>query len=186
MSEVNPYASPMSPIEVVGPPPSPGNAWGSGQILVVAHNSNLPGKCIKCNESLKLKRKRLNLAWISPWYYILLFFALLLFVIVALILQKKMQVELCLCSAHRSKRRNAILVGWLGTLGGIALIVVGAAADNGGTPYAIIGGLVLFWVTLFYGVLRSRIVWPQRIDKTYAWLKGASPQYLLALPEFHE
>ena len=39
-------------------------------------------------------------------------------------------------------------------------------------------GTVVFLAAVIYGIVGSRIVYPRKIDATYAWIKGAGSEFL--------
>jgi hypothetical protein len=45
-------------------------------------------------------------------------------------------------------------------------------------------GLVLFLAAVIYGIVRARLVAPQKIDDHYVWLTGVNANYLEQFPEW--
>lgn len=39
---------------------------------------------------------------------------------------------------------------------------------------------------LFYLIVAARIIWPKKITRELAWIKGVTPEYFVGLPEFPE
>jgi hypothetical protein len=150
------------------------------RLFVVVPQAALPDRCVKCNAPAEGFRKRMRLAWHSPLAYLGLLFGLLPYIVIALMLTRRLTVEVGVCQAHMKRRRLAIAVGWLGSLLGFVVLFVGAANDSG--PIILIG-IVLLLGSIVYGILASRIVWPTKIENKVAWVKGACPEYLAALPE---
>ncbi len=179
--DVNPYASPQSTTTVrfdsvhegMGP-------WHRGKLLVVGHNTQLPARCVKCNAPTEQPLKRMRLSWYSPVAYLGLLLGLLPFAIIAVITQKKMTIHIGICDYHRYQRRMGILVGVSGTFLGIGLFIGGGLAD---IALAVPGILVILG-SLVICMRKTRIVWPKRIDKQFAKLHGACPEYLAELQEF--
>ena len=176
----NPYASPRSVGQLPLGAPAGAGAWRSGPLLVVGHDAQLPDLCIKCNRPAGGRRMRFRLAWHPPIAYVGLLLGLLPFVLIAVVTQKKLTVHVGVCDEHLRKRRLGILVGFLAGLAGILLIVMGAIVNSGAVA---IVGLVVFVAAVLYGIVTSRIVWPKKIDKHCAWVKGACPEYLEIFPE---
>jgi hypothetical protein len=46
-------------------------------------------------------------------------------------------------------------------------------------------GLILFLGAVIYGIVKARVVAPQKIDDHYVWLTGVNANYLQQFPEWH-
>ena len=114
----------------------------------------------------------------------IIFPGLLIYAIVALCVRQKALIEASLCEEHRSVRRKWIAVTWILSLGVLVCII---------------GGIVLMsvmnnamWVAVDFAALfrwsrRSLlgIAWVlslTRMTGDFAWLKGASPDFLSTFP----
>ena len=187
MSDFNPYAAPKSEImEQAHHLAEEGGLWRDGPLLVIRKGTELPDRCLKCNGPAEGYRLKRTLSWHRPAWYLLVLFNLIIYVIVALCVRWTAKVAAPLCPRHRSKRRRAIAVGWLGSLAGIGLMVVGASVPIDGIIIGavVVVGLVLFLASLIYGMATSQMVVPKRIDKNFVWLKKVSPDFLAALPDW--
>jgi hypothetical protein len=65
--------------------------------------------------------------------------------------------------------------------------IIWAVNSNGGPneavgPIMIIVGVLTMLITLIVGVRMTRVLWPKKIDKNYAWLNGACLPYLDLFP----
>jgi hypothetical protein len=183
MKEFNPYAAPEVDIDT-GPRHADGaDVWRDGKNLIMAKGAPLPDRCLKCNapaEGIVLKRK---LSWHPPLYYAVLFLVgPIPYVVIALIVRKTAPGQLPFCPMHRRKRRRAIAVGWLLALAGVVLVLTGASLNDPVNGYLALSGLIVAIIGLIYGVARSQIPSPSKIDKEYVWLKGVSPALLATLP----
>jgi hypothetical protein len=185
--DVNPFASPQTDARItrrvrldamhdrVGP-------WHNGKLLIVGHKPTLPPRCVKCNAPTELPLKRFRLAWHSPFVYLaFVLLGPLAYIAVALIFRRKMTVQVRICDYHRFHRRLAILAGVLGTLFGFGLVIAGGMSASG-LPALL--GVLLVPTAIVFSFYRARIVWPKRIDKQFAQLRGACPEYLAELPAF--
>lgn len=167
---------------VLPPPPSMGmpatGIWRNGKTLVMSKDAVLPDRCVKCNAVTtgRLKRK---LSWHHPAYFILLLAAWLIYLIVSMVVRKRATVLLGLCDEHRAKRRKYIWATLLLALGGVAGFFIAIAAEDG-TPALI--GLLLLITSLIFGLIVTRVVYPQKIDDKFVWLKGVNDEYLNQLP----
>jgi len=113
---------------------------------------------------------------------LLLLFNLIIFAIVAAVVRKKALVAPGLCAEHKKRRRNAITVGWVGALGGLVAIFVGAASPLGG--FGALIGLVIVIGSIIVGMMYGRIVYAARIDADHVRLKGCGEPFLQSLPNF--
>ena len=186
MSDFNPYAAPKTDIAELDPHlAEEGDLWRDGHLLVMRKGTELPDRCLRCNEPAEGYRLRRTLAWHRPGWYLLIFLHIIIYIIVALCVRWTARVSAPFCPRHRSKRRRAIAVGWLGSLAGIGLIVFGVSSDPSSNNAIASGiGILLFLASLISGVVISQMVVPQRIDKNFVWLKKVSPDFLAALPEW--
>jgi hypothetical protein len=157
--------------------------------LLVAPRAELPDRCVKCNVAHDVQKKTFRLAWSPGWSYILfvpgVLLGLLPGALVLMLFQRKLSVQIGVCRRHVSARRKAILYAWIGSIAAVGLMIYGFSLDNSTMiAVAVPAGVGFLLASLVYGIVGARIVWPKRIHDDLAWLKGASPEYLAALPEF--
>jgi len=107
---------------------------------------------------------------------------LLFYIIAVLFVRRTAVIHPGLCEVHRTKRRRAIWIAWALIL--LSFVLWWAAFRGRDVDFA------LFWLGIatlvagaIWGVRGSTILAPQKIDKRYAWLKGASPAFLNELPD---
>lgn len=193
MSEINPYASPLSHERAGAIPAEPGGIWRDGPLLVIHRDAVLPDRCIKCNLPAGGRRLMRTLYWHHPLLYLppgaglLLWLVwgplpLILFVVLGLALRRKAKVAFGLCTRHLSRRRRAILIGWAVSLPGIALFVAGALQSGDLAGPLILAGALLVLGGVVYGVSIAAVVSPKRIDQQYVFIKRAGPEYLAQFP----
>jgi hypothetical protein len=176
---LNPYAPPSAPRGGV-PLGGDGGLWRDGKIVVVSLHASFPDRCVQCNQPAGGFRLKRRLTWHPPGWYALVLFNLIVYAIVATIIQKKIQVEVGLCEAHRRRRRWLIGVGFaLPLLGGVGCA---AAADN---PSAIWMGILGLVVGLTCLIVGTSILAAERIDDRFARIRGANLRFLESLPAFH-
>ena len=193
-ADENPYAAPRD-VDLGAAIPrlaDDGGVWQDGHLLVVvARGSNMPARCVKCNAPTDYRLKR-KLMWHSPWFYLLLLAGLpfclaglVLYIVVAMLVRHTAVVYPGLCNVHRRQRRRAIWIAWLFVLAAPLLWWLAATYENNdGERQAILSvlGLMFCFGGAIYGVLRSSVLTPKKIEAQFAWLKGASPQFLSELP----
>lgn len=183
MSDFNPYAAPKADLHAPRLAGDGMEIWRDNKVLVMTKGAVLPDRCLKCNAPAEGYRLRRKLSWHPSAYYLIILINLILYVIVALIVRYTAKAEFPLCPIHRRRRRWGIINGWLLALLGFATLF-GGAVDNDHAGYYVFGGLVLVVAGLVYGLVRSQIPRPSKIDKSFVWLKGVSPRFLAELPNW--
>jgi hypothetical protein len=168
---------------------TPGGQWQDGNVLVTHKEAQFLNCCIKCgqpSDGIVWKKKYY---WHHPAFALLVLVQIFLYVIVALIVRKSMTVHLYLCEEHRAKRNRSVMLAWLLSLSALGGLIGGAIyAGNARSSDAWIGGVialvgfVLLIAALVVGFAFAPILKPKKIDKEYAWFKGAGHEYLAQLP----
>jgi len=187
MSDMNPFASPLSS-EYVLPPTEQEttNQWlfRKGNLLVMHKRAMLPDRCVKSNQPAEGRRLTRKLYWHHPAIYFAILVHVFIYVILAVVLRKKATIAIGLSEEWFRKRRRAILIGWTLVLGGIAAAVAGCVTVEQ-HPVAGLGILLGALVGLggaIYGLVAARMVAAKRISDEYVWLKGVHREFLASLP----
>ena len=151
------------------------------KILIMAPDSELPDRCVKCNEPADEPTKPRKVYWHHPGYYAVLLINVILYAIVALIARKTATVNPGLCARHKQRRARGIMLAW----GSIVLGVMAMFA-LAGTEYAVFAALLplVILICIIAGMIMSRIVYAKRIDDKYVQLKGCGEPFLAELPDF--
>ena len=153
--------------------------WRRDRQFVLAPNTPLPDRCIRCNgptNGFKLKR---DLSWHPPAYYFLILLSLLIYVIVALVVRKKAVLHIGLCEQHRAERRRVILICSLGALLGVALLIAAAVVGKG---IPALFGVVFLLGAAIWSAIKAPVVSAAKIEKDLVWIKGAGEPFLATLP----
>jgi len=183
MSDFNPYTAPQSDILAIPKHLDDREwLWQDGSRLVIRKGAELPDRCLKCNlpaEGYRLKR---TLSWHRPGWFLLVLISPIIYIIVALCVRWTAKVSAPFCPRHRSMRRRAIALGWLGSLAGIGLVILGASSPD--YAIVIVVGVCLFLGSLIFGVIASQLVVPKKIDENFVWLKKVSPVFLATVPDW--
>jgi len=191
---LNPYAPPQSNLQsTVETPPgrmfgmsndAGAGVWRTGDLLVMQKGASLPNRCLVCNQPASVQFPR-KMYWHHPWVYLMILPGILIYAIVAMIVRKRADVVLPLCTEHAEKRKRAATIGTLLiVLGLVAMFGSCTQADGSGDTFAMIlglGALVLFAGLIVLAVGANLIV-PKKIDDYYVWLKKVSASYLAMLP----
>jgi len=170
---VIPYAAPAFS------PDSVPSAWSQGDVLIVRKGARLPYACVKCGQPSDGKPVRKTYYWHEPWVWVTILAGVLVYVIIAILIRQSGQIEFALCSQHRARRRNGVIISLLGVFGGIALFV---AAGMSNEPYLVPFGIVVLLGGAITGLLMARVLTPKRIDMHFLWLRGVGPAFLQTLP----
>ena len=157
------------------------HVWRSGKFLVLHKDAELPPQCVKCNGPGHGKKLRRKLFWHTPWIYILIPAGLLVYAIVATIIGKRAQIQISLCETHARIRKRDLIVTWIIVLACLGSLFYAIAESS--LAY-LLGGLGLLVIGAIYGIVRTTMVTPKRIDDKLVWLRGAAPAYLDQFPEF--
>lgn len=155
--------------------------WHDRKQLVLQDGQSLADLCIRCGNEAVCRPIKRTYHWHSPVLYILLLLSPIIYIIAALIVQRRMVLQLGLCPRCRKKRRLKLACGWLAFFASMGMTVAGGARDSG--AMMLIGGLV--WVgSLFWLVLAARLLVPARIQPPYGWFNGAPASVLERFPEW--
>ena len=179
---INPFEAPKADVDNV---PSVGGAgpWSDGaqKLLVTTLDAVLPERCLRCNRPTEGHRQKRVLYWHTPALFVLAI-SPIIYLIVALIVRKKATVIVGLCPDHRRRRRNDIFIAVAWALGSlIGLPVIGITFE---APVVALVGLLGFVGAMIFVVYRVNLLRPKSIDKRYAFLQGASPEFLRSLEPF--
>lgn len=172
----NPYAAPESDLSASGTGGS--RCWQvSPGVLYVMPSSDLPPRCVKCNEPASTPVKLRKMYWHSRGWYALILLNLLIYAIAALAVRKRVEVSPGLCPAHAS-RRNWFIVGGFASVIGLVFGGILALASYPGTGMAmVLAGIV----AMFAFALGARIIYPVHIDERGARFKGCGQAFLRSL-----
>lgn len=186
----NPYAS----FGMAGMPgmnqygsPQLGGLWREGHLLVMDRNAQLPPICVKSGQpaSRFLARK---LTWQPAWLRAMaVVFGWLIYAILLANYGKKATIHIALSEEWFQRRTMFMLIGWIGSLVGIALggglCALGAATDKGEIAGAgILIGSVLLLACALIGTYGSRMVWADLISDRHVWVGGVCEPFLQQLP----
>jgi hypothetical protein len=155
------------------------NPYREGSLLVVPAGSSLPPNCVKCGAPTPDKLAR-AFRWHSSWLYLLIFAGLIFYAIVALVVQKKVKLEVPFCSAHRAWRTRMNITGAVLLIASVPASFLFAALDVNGGWVALIGVVLAFSGLVVLALVGSSFT-AVYIDDNYATFKGASEQFLAAL-----
>ena len=154
--------------------------WRSNSALVMTKQALLPQRCVKCNAPTQHTLKR-NLRWHHPAVYISILGSLLLYLVLALVLSKSATVHVGLCETHLAARKRDIIVTCFLVLVSFASFSFAAMTEDMNLVFV---GAIAFLGGVIYGIIRTKVVAPQKIDDHYVWLTGINARYLEQFPEW--
>jgi hypothetical protein len=174
----NPYAAPRAETDLDPRLGGVGVALRrEGDLLVVPTlGATFPPRCVICNQPAQ-RRLRRKLFWHPPGYYALICIGALIYVIAAMIVRKSAEFEVGLCDEHSARRRNGIIVGWLGA----PLCFVAGIAVIDRVPILSVVLIVASLGLIVASLLMARIVVAARIQDNFAWIKVGKP-FLDSIP----
>jgi hypothetical protein len=169
-------------------------AWREDAMLVVPAMASLPPRCVKCNAEVAgekgSRRITLKLTWHHPALYVLILPGLLVYAIVALCVQQKATVQISLCPTHAAKRSKWLLFAWTSAVIGIGGMIFACAGGSALAHHSdmwplwvMLGGILLAIVGGIVGIVGSRALTPKRMERGYAWLNGAHPDFVALFPD---
>jgi hypothetical protein len=157
-----------------------------GKLVVVsAFNAQLPLRCFKTGEPVSAgEAKHKDLYWCNPWYALTILLSILIYIIIYFVTRKKVTVDIPLSAAGRSVHLKRVLIAWGMFIGGVACFPLAAALANPGTFFFVLLGIVLVLTSVFYGNRRATLARVTKYENGEAWLAGAGPEFLTALPPY--
>jgi len=179
---VSPGSQQASATVPAAPPTQPQQILGriGRRKLILQRISTLPNRCVKCNEDVDHRRKRIKLTYVLPWAYLGLLGGVLPFVILAVVLRRTAVIELPVCSRHRATPWIHGSVGMVIIAAGVLAIPIGITQTSTGIGLAGVAGI---FFGLGYIAILTPLVRPSRIEKAYVIVRGCHPKFLDHFPE---
>lgn len=155
-------------------------AYRDGMVLVVPSGSSLPPVCVRCGAPAPGKRLTKTFRWHSPGYSLLVFLGLVPYLI-ALIVRRKVRLDVPFCDEHLSRRARMNVTGAALLIGFIPVTLLLEALNFNKEMTLLIGATMLFAGVIVVAIMSS---WfnPVYIDETCAKFKGPGEQFLSSLP----
>jgi hypothetical protein len=187
MDDRNPYAPSRASLAARSSQPPDDHsdgvtAWRNLKLVAMLPNTALPPRCVKCNEPAEEPMKFRKVYWHHPAIYLLILINIIIYAIVGAIVRRRARVAAGLCTAHTKRRRVGIMVAWTSLIAGIGLMMWGFRDSTGnGGVLAAVGTLAVLGAALA-AIILTRVVYAQKIDKEFVWLKGCGAEFLDSLP----
>lgn len=178
MSEINPYAPPLAPIEPrVEVDATISGLWRDGTQVVVQRDAAFPARCVKCNVSVQASQMReQSFHRHAPTLFLLVPLNLLIDAIVALAMRKRVRYRVGLCMRHLRWHRMSIAFAWSWLPASTLLYFI--EQDINLSLLVFLGAMALTCV----GVVESPVLVARRIDDVVVRFSGAGEAFLASLP----
>jgi hypothetical protein len=160
---------------------SPPYLYAKGKNFVIPKAGILPSRCVKCGSAPTERWLNKTFSWHHPGLYFLMF-SPILYVIVALIVRKRVDLAVPLCSTHKAIRRKRLWIA-TGLLLGCIPVPWGLIAyigNDSGESLALWLGVTMFIVGLFFIKFASPLS-AVKIGSGTAEFRGACPEFLASL-----
>lgn len=152
------------------------NVWRDSALLVLAGNSVLPMRCLRCNAASSVSQRIIKIDYFPKYN-------LATWVLAGFLHWKRFTLGLPLCRRHNLGRAISTALGILLIFVGIGLVVASIGYNWALLYYP--GFFVLisgFLVVAFKGNPIS----VQKFDSPYLWLRGIDKDYLAPLPQWRK
>jgi hypothetical protein len=165
-------------LDAEAPPP---RVYATGKTFVVPRDAVLPSRCVNCANTPTEPWLKKTFSWHHPAVYLLLI-SPIVYLIVVLIVRKRIQLTIPLCSAHKSIRKKRLWASGILLLACIPAPVAFAVyiGNDAAAIVAFWTGLAMFIVglVLLHYASPVRVT---RIQDQQATFTGACPEFLASL-----
>ncbi len=170
--EMNPYASPSSPMAVQVP------QFGvEGRALVVPTNTVLPPVCIRTNQPVsEADMVRKDFYWCPPWVALLMLVSGCVLILVYFVARKRFTITYGLSPELRKSYRKWLMAKLLAVIGLFFAIPLSAGSEIG--VFIVLVLFLVAVVSLFIGNIPLSVANHRR---GLFWVKGCSAEYLARL-----
>ena len=158
--------------------------WQDDDSFIVAHNTPLPDRCLKCGDSTGGWTRKKTLYWHSPlWFGLLLvpFFGVLAYLVAASTVKKSTTLHIPLCAHHRQRYRWATRVSLLMVPAFPVLLVAGIVEVQ---PPLLITGILTSIAGVVTLIWARNPIWATHINEQSARVRGAHRAWLDKLPHW--
>lgn len=177
MSDINPYAPPLAPVEPrLDVDAEASGLWRDGTRVVVKRDATFPARCVKCNVPVRASQMPDRRFHCHPLALSVLFpLNLLIDAIVALTMRSHLHYRVGLCVSHLRRRRMSIAFAWSWLPAAILLHYIDRNIDL--SLLVFLGAMALTCI----GVVGSPVLVARRIDDDVRF-SGAGEAFLASLP----
>lgn len=176
-SAMNPYMAPEAKFEE----PRYESCWREGNILVMKNGSDLPHRCVKCNDEAVSPLRNKSLIWHHPGWYVLILLNFIIYLIAALLVRKRAKIAFGLCGAHVKRRRIVIAVSWtlFFAAAGSGFWTINSEGDH---PAVLVVAILLLLSAIISAMFGFRLPYAKRITTDEVHVGGCGEAFLASLP----
>lgn len=145
--------------------------------MAVPRGASLPANCVKCGAPAEHPWRK-KFYWHPSWVYIFLVVNLLIYVLIAILIRKKMELNVPLCEVHHGERKRYKILAAVMLLGCVPVgLMIGSLLPNGQSPgWAV--GTIMFFTGLFFLHRSSNYMYARKIDEHGGVFRGAKEPFL--------
>lgn len=150
--------------------------------FTIWRGEELPPFCVRCGAPERSERWKRSYYWHEPALYLLVFAGLLVYVIAAVLVRKRIDLDVPICEAHWQRRRKLqkVAIGLLVLMVGLVVLAIATNMDSVG-PFACPGAFLAGVAALIVHSVAERSLRPKRITDDWGEFAGASPEFLVVL-----
>jgi len=167
------------------PPPQAAPAeeqvWRDGMMFVIAPDSVLPARCLKCNGDPGEFRISAKISTLSAWYPLFSSAGWNAHIVD----DRPVYIAFSLCPRHRLRWVSRIALIGLVILGNVFSFLIYKKTNALG-PVADVLAILLPVLAVIMALSMRPIIRPRRVHHGLAWFAGAGPGFLESLPELSE
>jgi hypothetical protein len=153
-----------------------------GYRFKIWRGTELPPVCVRCGAPAREKPWKRSFYWHEPALYLTILLGVLVYVIIAVVVRKRIDLDVPMCEAHWRRRALLRKVSYGMLALAVGLVVLAFSVRGEAAPgFACLGSFVTGVAALFVHGAADRSIQPKRITDDYAEFAGASPQFLAVL-----
>lgn len=154
------------------------HAWfENGHVWLPRHGGEMPYRCVVCNRPTEFKQVK-QMHWHPPAVYLLMCLGWLPYLIAAAMTRKAATVFIPLCAEHEARRKNGVVLLWVGVVAGLGLVFVGSFTQ---APALAVFAAIGMLIAAVVGSIQSRVLKISRIDATHVHFT-AGIEFMESLP----
>ena len=148
--------------------------------MAVPRGASLPANCVKCGATAELPWRK-KFYWHPSWVYIFVVLNLLIYVLIAILVRKKMELNVPLCEVHHGERKRYNILAAVMLLGCVPVgITIGFLFAGGEGPgWAV--GTIMFVTGLVFLLRSNNYMSARKIDEQGGVFRGAKEPFLQLL-----
>lgn len=156
--------------------------YRDGKNLIVMRGAQLPLICVRCGQAATDGQLRKKLYWHAPWLFILLLPGVIWYAIAALIVRKRMDLDISLCEQHKMRYQRTRQAAILMMIGGGIFVIVSFFVSADYLIYPMLACFALLLAGFITWLVAGLFLRPKFIDASLGVFSGPGEQFLAQLP----